>query len=219
MIKINLLGRAKKLQGRVPFGLDTHLEKVGIRFEEVEALKPKLIMFASLLTLAYAAYFIPNYLHQEKMAELDRQMSSLESRLGELRKELASKKEIRKNMEQLSKEEGEMQRQLNAVNALKKDRSLAFRSLNDLAVSLPQKVWFSMISYKERLISLTGKSWEYFPINDFVKYLNNSALYHSVLFKGVTTEDPQQKIPGIPDSKQKIKNFIVEFKVKGSADK
>lgn len=219
MIKINLLGKRNKTHGAVPFGLDTHLEKIGIRIEDYEPLKHKLIMFMVLLIFSYVAYYVPNYLHQEKMAALDMQISSIESRLNDLRKELASKREIRKNMEQLSKEEGEMQRQLNAVGALKKDRSLAFRSLNDLVVALPQKVWFENINYTERLITLVGKSWEYFPINDFVKYVNSSTLYHSVIFKGITTEDPIQKVPGIPDAKQKIKNFNVEFRVRGSGDK
>ncbi|MCO5142656.1 MAG: PilN domain-containing protein [Oligoflexia bacterium] len=219
MIKINLLGKRKKLQGAVPFGLDEHLEKLGIRFDDLERLKPKLTMFGAMLALAYIAYFIPNYLHQEKMAALDMQLSSLETRLEELRKELASKREIRKNMEQLSKEEGEMQRQLNAVSALKKDRSLAFRSLNDLVVALPEKVWFATVFYAERVIRLTGKSWEYFPINDFVKYVNSSTFYHSVVFKGISTEDPTQKVPGVPDAKQKIKRFEVDFKVRGSGDK
>ena len=218
MIKINLLGKKKAAGGGVPFGLDEQFQKLGISPAELSEMRPALIRFAVLMLGLYGANYAPTYYHQMQITELDAEIATLTEKAQSLTQELASKKDIRKQMEQLNKEEIELQRQLNAVNALQRDRSLAFRTIDNLIISLPSKVWITTLNYKNRVVSIKGSCWEYFPINDFVKSINESTQYTEVNFKGITTENPASLIPGIPEAMQKIKNFDLEFKVKGSGD-
>ena len=149
---------------------------------------------------------------------LDAQIAELAQQSSKLTAELATKRDIRKQMDQLNKEEVELQRQLNAVNALQKDRSLAFRTVDNIVVSLPQKVWLTKIEYQDRTMDLDGRCWEYFPINDFVKTINESTQYMNVAFRGIEAELVQNKVQGVPEAVQKIKAFNVKFSVKGTGE-
>jgi Tfp pilus assembly protein PilN len=218
MIKINLLGRKHSAAGAVPFGLDEHFAKLGVSPAELKEMQPGLIRLGVLLGGLYLCNWVPTYLYEKKMRELDVELNQLTAQSSQLSQELASKRDIRQQMDQLNKEEIELQRQLNAVSALQRDRSLAFRTLDNMIVSLPQKVWLSGMEYREKGVVIKGSCWEYFPINDFVKAINESTQYTSVNFKGIVTERQGTLIPGIPEAMQKIKNFELEFKVKGTGD-
>lgn len=218
MIKINLLGKKQTMEGKIPFGLDEHMSKLGITPQELQEARPGLIRFVVLVGGLYLANYVPTYFYEKRIAELDAELGQIAQQVQTLNTELASKRDIRKQMEQLNKEEGELQRQLNAVNALQRDRGLAFRTLDNVIVSLPQKVWINSISYKEKTVTVLGSCWEYFPINDFVKAVNESTQYTSVNFKGITTEAAGVLVPGVPEAAQKIKNFDLEFKVKGAEE-
>jgi len=218
MIKVNLLGKKAAASGAIPFGLDEKLAKLGVTPADLEEARPGLARLGVLLAGIYLANAIPFHFHEQKKAELDASLNELNIQSKKLSVELASKKDIRKQMDQLNKEEVELQRQLNAVSALQKDRSLAFRTLDNMIVSLPQKVWFNGLDYKDRLVTVRGGCWEYFPINDFVKAINESTQFTNVNFKGIASEAPQQIVPGVPEAMQKIKNFELEFKVKGTGD-
>lgn len=214
MIKINLLG---KKQVAAPFGLDEQLAKIGIKPDDLAALKPGLIKAAVIAVGLYCAEYVPNMLYQEKMQELDQQLNGLNERKTALNKDLAAKRDIRKQMETLNKEELDIQRQLNVVNGLQRDRSLAFRTLDNIVTALPPKVWVSQILYKSRAISIKGSSWEYFPINDFIKTINEYTQYTKVNFRGIEASGSAKPLPGVPEAAQKIKTFEVDFEVKSSA--
>lgn len=216
MIRINLLG--KKKVASVPFGLDEQFEKLGISLADLQELRPAIVRVATLAVGLYFANFVPTYLYEEKMRILGAELEKLTARSTELQHELAAKKDIRKQMEQLNKEEAELQRQLNAVNALQRGRSLAFGTLNDVMTQLTktQKVWIEDFKYENRKVVLSGKSWDYFPVNDFVKSVTESTRYSNVLFKEVSAEAPKFKvIQGVPEAMQKTKKFFLEFDVKG----
>jgi Tfp pilus assembly protein PilN len=214
MIRINLLG--KKKAGNIPFGLDEKLEKLGISFSDFQELRSGLVRLASVAAGLYIANFIPGYLREEKMQSLALELQKLTARSAALDRELGAKKDIRKQMEQLNKEEGELQRQLNAVTALQQGRSLAFSILNDVVSKLEkaQKVWIEDFKYEGRKITLNGKSWEFLSVNDFVKSIAESTRYANVMFKEITAEDVKKLIPGVPEATQKTKKFALEFSVK-----
>lgn len=215
MIRINLLG--KKKTAAIPFGLDEKLDKLGINAGELQELRPALVRVLFVVVGLYIANFVPNYLHEEKVKTLDAQLQKLSAKAQELQKELATKKDIRKQMDQLNKEEVELNRQLNAVNALQQGRGMAFNTLNDIMVQLGKtgKVWIDDIKFDKKSIAMTGRSWEYFAINDFVKSITESTRYYDVLFKDIQAEAPRYKvIQGVPEALQKTKKFQLEFKVK-----
>lgn len=214
MIKINLLG--KKKAAAVPFGLDEKLEKLGIGMGDFQELRPGLVRLAFLLVGLYIAHFVPTYLHEEKVRKLDAELSKLAMRNKELSAELAAKRDIRKQMEQLQKEEVELRRQLNAINDLKRNRGAAYVTVNDVMKNLMKadKVWLETFSYDTSKVKLSGRAWEYFPINDFVKAISESTRYGNVAFREVKAEDAKKKVPGVPESAQKTKKFDLDFLVK-----
>lgn len=217
MIKINLMGK-KAAAGAVPFGLDERFAQLGLSGAELQELRPHLIRFLIMLVGLYLANFVPTYLQEQKVAKLQAEIDALDKDANVLRTELAAKRDIRKQMEQLNKEEVELQRQLNAVNSLQKDRGLAFRTVDNLMISMPQKVWIKSIDYKNKVVNLKGACWEYFPINDFVKVINESTQYADVSFRGITSSTAPDPVEGVPDSLQKVKDFEVEFRVKSSGE-
>ena len=105
------------------------------------------------------------------------------------------------------------------MTALQQNRGMAFKTLDDIMEQLGKsgKVWIDDIKYDRRSITLTGRSWEYFAINDFVKSITESTRYYDVLFKNIEAEMPRTKfVPGVPEAIQKTKKFSLEFKVKES---
>ncbi len=216
MIKVNLLG---KKQVAAPFGLDETLAKIGVKPGDLEALKPVILKLVVLLAGLYLADYVPNEWYRQKMAELDQKIQGLNERKNALNTEMASKKEITKKMEALNKEELDIQRQLNAVNGLQRDRSLAFRTLDNIVTALPPKVWVTRVAYENKQINIKGSSYEYFPINDFVKTINEFTQYTNVNFKGIETvaDGATKPLPGVPEAAQRIKIFDIDFIVKSSS--
>ncbi|HEY8279427.1 MAG TPA: PilN domain-containing protein [Bdellovibrionota bacterium] len=215
MIRINLLG--KKKVAKIPFGLDEKFERLGITMADIQELRPAFIRVVVILVGLYIADFVPTYLHDQRVAELDAELAKLTARSAELQKELSSKKDIRKQMEQLNKEESELRRQLDAVNALQQGRALAFKTLNDVVTQIDavKKVWVDEFKFENRRVSMVGKSWEFFPVNDFVKSVTESTRYSNVVFKEILAEEPKgQMIQGVPEAMQKTKRFSLEFLVK-----
>lgn len=217
MIKINLLGK-KKTATPVPFGLDEKFAKLGIRTDDLGELRPHLIKGGALLAGLYIVNYVPTYFYEQKLNELNQQLNALSEKSSVLEQELASKKDLRKQMEDLNKGEIDLQRQLNAISALQRDRGLAFRSLDAIVVSLPRKVWLTNYAYNERKIVLNGQSWEYFPINEFVKSITESSQNRDIIFRGITTQDSTNPVPGVPAAQQRIKTFDVEYMVRGAGE-
>ena len=215
MVKINLLG---KKATPAPFGLDSVFEKIGFKPEELGELRPGLIRIVVLLVLVYLANFVPTYLQQMKIKDLDAKVQVINDRKAVLQAELNAKKEFRKQMDQLNKEEVELQRQLNAINGLNRDRGLAFRTMDHIVSSVSSKVWITKSTYKNKAVQINGSSWEYFPINDFVKTITEFSQYTNVVFKWIRAEAPLKPVTGVPLSAQKVKNFELEFRVKGTGD-
>lgn len=215
MIRINLLG--KKKVAAVPFGIDEKLERLGVNMAEIQELRPGLIRLAVIVAGVYAANYVPAYFHEEKIKALDAEVQKFTGKGVELQKELATKKDIRKQMEQLKKDEDELNRQLNAVNALQQSRGLAFNTLNDVTVQMSKvdKVWIDDIKFENHRVTVNGHAWEYFAINDFVKLISDSTRYANVQFRDIASEPAEGKIiPGIPESAQKMKKFSMDFSVK-----
>jgi hypothetical protein len=74
------------------------------------------------------------------------------------------------------------------------------------------------MKFDKTRVTMTGRSWEYFPINDFVKIITESTNYTSVNFKEIKAEDAKKVIPGIPTAIQKTKIFGLEFSLKAAGE-
>ena len=211
LIKINLLGKKKV---SAPFGIDKLLEKSGIKLEDLSALKIPLLRVAVIVIGVYLAGYIPETIQERELAELDQKLSVVTKKADALQKEVTAKKEIRRQMDQLTKEENELTRQLNIISSLSKNRSNAFNTFDTLTSLIPAKVWVNRLDYMAGKISMEGASWEYFPINDFMKALNESLFFQDVNLKGIAAEATGKPIPGVPAVLQKIKSFELNMSVK-----
>ena len=169
LIKINLLG---KKQTPAPSGLDVLLEKAGIKMDDLVALKMPLLKAGIMALGFYLAEYIPNAIQEQMIQELDVKLNAITQKTDALQKEVNAKREIRRQMEQLTKEENELNRQLNIISNLSRSRALAFKILDNITLMLPQKVWINRLEYTDGKLLVDGSSWEYFPVNDFVKSLN-----------------------------------------------
>lgn len=210
-IKINLLGK-KKIPA--PFGLDSLFEKSGVSPEDLATLKIPAIKVGVIILGFYAAEYIPNSFYEIQTAELDKKQSVLTQKTEAVQKEVALKKEVRSKMEQLTKEEAEVQRQLNIIASLSKNRANSFKTFDTLSLIIPQKVWLNRLEYVDGKVFLEGGSWEYFPINDFVKVLNETVQFQAVTLRSINAEAASQTIAGVPLAAQKVKSFQVEFLLK-----
>ena len=213
MIKINLLGKKKK---PAPFGLDKALERAGINEAQIEELKPSLPKLLVIVAVLYLAYFIPNYFLEEKVTELRAQQDVVGNKLTGIKAELASLKKVREAMDKLTKDEADIEAQLSTIEGLSNGRGAAFQALNSIIQILPDKVWFDRINYNSGAISLTGGSWEYFAINDFVRSLTENTKFEAVTLRNIRAEPPGALQPGIPAADQKTKNFQIDMLLQGA---
>ena len=212
MIKVNLLGKKKTNSS---FSIEEKLSVIGVKPGDFDAFKPIIIKLVAVGIGVYAAGLLPTYFYDKKLAAASAVLKDLEQQQNELQGQLAKKKDLRKQMEQLNKDEAEMQRQISTIEGISRNRSLAFRALDLVVASLPQKVWFEHLTYGNRRFGIKGFSWEYFAINDYIKQLNESAQFGEVNYKGVkagNTAGPL--VPGIPEAAQRVKLFDVDFVVK-----
>jgi len=211
MIKVNLLGKKKKT---LPFGIDKALEKAGVSEAQLEELKPALPKIGVILVGLYLANFIPNYFYEQRMAELQARQAQVSKTVGDLRKEIGSLKKVRQEMERLQKEEAEVDAQLSAIEGLSRGRERAFNVLNSIVEVLPQKVWLDRLDYRASSMSLAGSSWEFFPINDFVRSLTENTKFEAVTLRSIRAQPVANIEPGIPTADQKTKEFQIEMLVR-----
>lgn len=217
MIKINLLGKKKSaIPPQLAFLYQ--LEKIGINAEIVESLKWTLLRFLVLIIGLYAVAYVPEELLRREIAVLDAKLGVLSQRKVQLAADLAQKKDLRKKMESINKDEADLQRQLSAITALTKDRVIAFKTLENVTALLPEKVWLKSINLtKENRMNLSGSSWEHSPINDFVRAVTDTTQFTDVQFRGITSEGGST-VPGISAAAQKIKVFDLDFRIKGPGE-
>ena len=214
MIKVNLLGKKKK---PLPFGLDKALDKAGISEAQLAELRPSLPKLAVLVIGIYLANFVPNYLYEQRMQELQEQQAVVAKTVSDLRAEIGSLRKVRQEMERLQKEEGEIEAQLSTIDGLSKGREIAFNVLNSVAEILPAKVWVDRIDYRTNSLDVKGSSWEFFPINDFVRSLTENTKFDAVTLRSIRAQAPSGALePGIPASEQKTKDFQIEMLVRGT---
>lgn len=217
MIRINLLGKKHVAGGGIPFGLDEKLANLGITPADLVELRPALIKLAVMLAGVYVVNMLPSYFHEKKKAELDVQLGQINEKSAVLQKELASKKEIRTKMEQLNREQDELQRQLDAITSLQRDKDILFRNLTGVLDLMPQNIWVGSLDYRDRAFTLKGSSWEYFPIQDFMRSISLSTQFTGMNFKGLTSDlSGGAPSANLPEAIQKVKNFELVFKLKGS---
>jgi Tfp pilus assembly protein PilN len=214
MIKVNLLG--KKKLGGLPPQLQAALDKAGITPEELYELRPGLIKVAVIAAGIYLGGIVPATLHQTKLDELATTLDDVSKKEEELRGSLKQKQAIRQQMNQLNNDERDMRSQLDAVNALQRDRGLSFRTVDLFTKILPERVWISEIKLSDRNVNLQVSAWTLPAANEFIRAITESTQFTDVRFNSITTTPPSAPVEGVRESVQAVKTFELSFKVKGT---
>lgn len=211
-IKINLLGKKKQ---PAPFGLDKLFEKMGGGKFDFQQFKPTLLKLTAILIAYYATQEVPNFFYGQKIKEQEAKLQTLNAQAGALQKELASKKEIRKQMEQLTKEEAELKRQLDVISSLSKDRTLPFKIVSTVAELIPNNVWLDRLEYRNSTVSFDGLAWEYGAVNAYLRALSENSYFQALTLRSIQADEVQGKpIPGVPVDIQKLKHFVAEMAIR-----
>lgn len=213
MININLLGK-KKAQA-IP-GLDKIFEKIGIKGIDPEFARQAGMKIAALAIGLYVGFFVPNYLYELERDELRARLDGMNEQIKTLQKQYDAKKDIRKQMEELTKQETEAKRRLDIIMKIARDREVAFRTFENFTNLLPQKVWLNRVEFNNLSLTLEGSAWEYPSVNEFIKSLSESAYFDAVTLRTVAADASSAlNLPGVSASVQKQKNFNVEMLLKG----
>lgn len=211
-IKINLLGKKKQ---PAPFGLDKLIDKLGGGKFDFHQFKPTLMKLTALLVAYYAAQAIPDFFYGQKLREQEAKLQTLNAQAAVLQKELTSKKEIRKQMEQLIKEEVELRRQLDVISNLSKDRILPFKIVSTVAELIPNNVWLDKLEFRGSTVSLDGLAWEYGAVNSYLRALSENSYFQALTLRSIQADEIQGKpIPGVPVDIQKLKHFMAEMAIR-----
>ena len=213
-LKINLLGKKKAVQ----FGpLQGVMEALGIDDltpEDIALFRNTLFKGAFLAVGVYFAAYVPDRMMQTKIAELEAQIAQEQRELQSLKNKLKQKQAIRSEMERIQRSEAELKRKLKVVSTLDADRFRAFKVMDTLSLLIPDRVWVEGIKFGSGQIELSGASWEFLPINDFVSLLKQSGVFQGVRLNSISASPAPTIVQGVPKALQTIKKFTVNMTVK-----
>ena len=216
MIKINLLGKQKQQNtGASAGGLAGILAKLklgNLNSPEGKEMGQKALALGLGL---FIAYYIPMYIHDTKLAELEARMEVITKKSEALNKELVALKDVRRQMEELTKGLEELQRQLDIIEQLRAAKTFAFKLVDSVGQLIPRTAWLNHMEFNNASnLFIEGSAWEYYSVNDLVKALSDSPYFDAVTLRSIQTEDNRNLQWGVPPEIQKVKNFQLEMLVK-----
>lgn len=155
MIRINLLKpEAKEIKEGPP-----------VPGPEVRIKKPfplgTLVVLLILIVLAAA------FLLQRKM------MSQEKNRLAAAQAEKTKLQYVTAKLEELEKQKAVFERKINLIRELKAQQDVAVKILDELSQRLPEWVWLTELTFKEKTISLRGNAISNNLIADYIYNLQN----------------------------------------------
>lgn len=105
--------------------------------------------------------------------------------IGNMKKEIASLDRIYQEYSMLEKEKTEMQRRIQAIEALKKGRALVARTLYDLTTLVREGVWLKSFKKGDAAFELEGRSLEDESISRFMEALSKVPYIRNMELKNV----------------------------------
>lgn len=117
------------------------------------------------------------------------QILSLESSFEKNKVDLESQiKELDKKLGQLDKikaQKGEIERKLQVIEKLNTQRLDVAKLLNTLAMSVPENVWLTSLSYKGAELIIDGEAMTGNDVSDFMKRLEDQKIFNKVILTGM----------------------------------
>lgn len=221
MLKINLLQMKSKMAANAgsfapileALGIDQLSDDDILEFRGL-ALKAVAIAFG-----VWLATEVPDRILKSRVAELDIQLTELNTQLGQLRGELRSKQSVREEMKVITEKETQLKKKLTVITSLDEDRYAAFRVMDAISLLIPKEVWIKDFDLSDAGMVVRGESWEFLPINEFVGSMKQSPIFSDVRLVSIDSRDSPNPVEGVSPSVQKIKSFELRIQVDRSATK
>jgi type IV pilus assembly protein PilN len=177
MIKINLiLARKEK-------------KKVGIRKEFI-------VLILSIVLLVVVLGVIQYLLEREK--------SDILAKISETKKEIAYYKSLTTEVLKAKEAQKTLQDKLNVINALRKEKAIPAKVLDELSIDKPEKIHLESVRKDGSKLGIEGIALDDETIANFMTNLRKSKLFKNVDL--VVSEQVEQ-------SKIKLKKFILSCEI------
>ena len=109
-----------------------------------------------------------------------RDVKNLEEKNSSLKKELAVLEEKTKEVKNIENIKNELSEKLSVITILKKNKLGPVKLLDDLNISMPEKVWIESVEESNNNILITGKSLDDQSLSKFMKLLEKSPYFTNV---------------------------------------
>jgi Tfp pilus assembly protein PilN len=152
----------------------------------------KLALFITAIGLSW--YFMDDW-KATKLADLDTEISKLTAERARLSKMLEKTKELDVLKKALETDEALIRNKIETVQKLIQDRQTPPKLLLSLSSGMPAEVWISDFKIEKDEVTFHGSSLNFGQISDFMKTINESALFKDV--KLVKTEQAKDNKTGM----------------------
>ncbi len=177
MIRINLLAERKAREGAAaPSPLAVTGEAVG---GTLQNLLLALVLVAVLVGLLGFGYYVKHT------------VATLQEEIRQADAELARLSEIRKKMEEFTKQKELLEKKVNLITELKKNQQVPVHLLDQISRNLPDFLWLDSLRQDQaNHIVLNGKATTYNAVADFYNRLIQSGWFENVT-QGKVYEVPE----------------------------
>lgn len=172
------------------------LPKYGRKQKEIKRFR-RSVIFLSFILLAIVLGFL-KWDAMNKEEELDTRIRELEAEIANLNKALSRIGDVKKERENL-------QKRLEVIQRLEKDRLLAAAVMDDLSGRVPEKVWLERLEKQGDKVISMGVALDEETIADFMTALKASPYVEVVELESVT----KHATGGVD-----LKRFSITFKLK-----
>lgn len=196
MIKINLLKDSASQKTQVEHQAGFQIPGIKkVQGAGQSSLLQRAIIFIVPILLAYVYGWYSNYQLDEKISTLQKESQTLEKKSEALKPEL-------ENIEKLNAEKNKILAEVGAIKNLSLRRYTYIKILDSLQSLIPEKVWLTKMSLKDRGVAIEGRASDDTVISKFMQNLEESAY-----FQNVTWESSRE----VSEPQGVVKQFNIQF--------
>jgi len=140
-----------------------------------------------MLIFSVVIYFYQGYASQKIKFE----QKQLQKKIAALQTESQQKDLKVKDVAKYKKEGDEFKRKITAIKELSKTRLVELKALDYIQNIIPEKLWFSSVTYKKRIFVIKGNANEDNAFNTFLKELENSSFFVDIVI--ITAKEIKDK--------------------------
>lgn len=180
MIKINL---AKMKQAKLDAGMGSSGSSFS-SFSSGASILPMIRKLIVPLALSGVIYFGYQQYIEQRMLELQEDISSIEQERVRLQAEAGKLKNFERQREEFEKTELMFRKKVETIQKLLVQRNFAAQSLIALSKSLTPDLWLTSIAVNESLIRIKGSTVVDSQISDFMSSLDSMEYFKDVSLRG-----------------------------------